>query len=489
MKDFKEKTIKGLSYSFISQISVQISRLATTIILARFFLSPEDFGVFNISLIIIAFSNILADSGFGAALIQKKNAGQVDYSSVFWLNVAISVVVSILLVLFSRKIAVYYETPVLEYVLYAQIPIYILNACTIVQKVLLQKALKFKILAVSNIVATFSASIIAIFFGWKEWGLWALVIYQLLIALVSNLWLWLAVKNWKPQIIFSWNSIKEIGVFSLNLLGNSSLNYWSKNVDKLIVGKVIGQHALGLYSQAFALVLIPVSNISNVFVSVLFPSFSLIQKQKEKISRIFTKTSKAILLVNGAIFFALFGIADLFVILVLGPKWLGMEKLLRVFCIVGLVISLRTIQSGVFMSQNKNGLLFRLNIVSRVITITSLLLIAPYGMMSIAYCVLVTFFLSWVLNTWFSCKILESSFLRFVGAHIRIVFFGLSALGITLLQRSFLAVESEILTVITSLSTFFILYFAGLFFTKEQSLFDIAEIVKNKMNRKKPKPV
>lgn len=478
----KEKAVKNLSLSFFAQITVQFSRIVMNLVLARYFLNPDDFGLVNIGLVMVMFSNILTDFGFGQSLIQKQGVSQTDYSTAFWLNVGISSIIAICLVSFSLEISEFYKSPNLPPIIYGLVPVIVLNSLTIVQKVILSKQLRFKFLAINDSLATALGVITAITLGYFGAGPWALVAYQLVVAITSNIWLWIKVRHWRPTFEFSFSSIKEASHFSLNLLANNSLNYWSKNLDKLIIAKNFGQHTLGLYSQSFTLVLIPVANISNVIVKVLFPTFSIIQKQKQKISEIFAKVSRAVLYINSAIFMSLFVVSDLFVRVIFGKKWEGMEDILAVFCFIGLILSIRTVQSGVFMSLNKNGLLLILNIISRSITIIALLLTVKYGVFYMSLSLVFTFLFSWILNSFYLNKALNSKQKSFFLAHLTVFLQGIIAMAISFSFKNTTILDRYLfIKMVTCVIVFLVSYFLLSLIVKDSSLFEIKKVIVSKI--------
>ncbi|MDA8746471.1 lipopolysaccharide biosynthesis protein, partial [Rubripirellula amarantea] len=390
----RRDTIRGFGWSFLSQFGVQFARLTTLIVLARFFVGPAEFGLVNMFVVFTGFSQILIDFGFTNALIQKQDATQQDYSSVFWLNLAICIVISCGLMMGSPWIASFYNAPALTPIAMAMSPVYVLYGLTSLQRVLLRKKLDFRTISMIEVVSVCISGLLACGAALLGLRVWSLVVFYLTAPLTSSLIYWLQPGSWRPTFSFSLDSLKSLSKFGLSMLGNNSLNYWARNIDKVFIGRYLGETQLGFYNQAYSLVLIPVTNFSNTFVSVMFPAFSKMQKDNLYVSKMFTGVSQTVLAVNLPIFLYLSIAAKDFVLILLGQDWEPIVAPLRVFAFIGLFISMRTIHSSVFMSHNRNGTLLKINLVSRTIMIAGYFFLVQYGILAVAYWLLLSIILS-----------------------------------------------------------------------------------------------
>lgn len=464
-KSILSKTITGVFWSLSGQIGIQIVRLGTILVLARFFLTPADFGLLNMFVAFTGFSKILIDFGFSQALIQKKEVSQEDYSTVFWTNTIICTLITISLILFAASISNFYNAPRLYTIILVLSPIYFFEGLISVQRLILQKELAFKVLASIEFASMLVSGVLACSMGYFGYEIWALCAFYLSTPIITAGLLWFYVGYWRPSFIYSSKSLKEIFSFSMYLLGNNTLNYWSRNIDKVLVGKFIGESALGYYSQAYSLVLIPVSNFSNTLSRVMFPAFSKMQGDNENLPKIFVQASKAILFINLPIFLILNLGAELFTLILLGEKWLTITPLLKIFAFVGLIMSIRTIHSSVFMSQNRNDLLLKINLAFRLLMIIGFLYFVRKGTEQTALWLLFSMILSYISTAFFSCKILRISFLAFVSSHLKTIvagsisYFSLILLNLQYSYFTILGNNSIVQLVIIILS------FVGLFFT------------------------
>jgi PST family polysaccharide transporter len=488
-KSILNKTATGIFWSLSGQVGGQLVRVGTILILARFFLAPSDFGLVNIFVAITGFSKILIDFGFSQALVQKKEVSQEDYSTVFWTNIVICTLVTVGLILFASRIAGFYKIPKLYNIILILSPLYFFEGLISVQRLMLQKELNFKVLSSVEFISILTAGILSCFMGYTGYGIWSLVAFYLCTPVVTAGILWFFAGNWRPNFVYSIDSLKGIFNFSMYLLGNSTLNYWSRNIDKVLVGKYIGETALGYYSQAYSLVLIPVSNFSNSLSRVMFPAFSEMQGDNEMLPKIFVQVSKAVLFINLPVFLILNLAAEPFVNTLLGEKWLSMTSVLRIFAFVGLMMSIRTIHSIVFMSQNRNDLLLKINLVFRIFMILGFLYFTRKGIEKTALWLLFSMVLSYFSTAFFSCRILNIGFLSFARDHFKTIAAGvLSYLILRILdtQYSFFTLlgQNSLLQLIIIGSSFAALFLLFIHFSGEEILPKMINQVKARLRKK-----
>lgn len=453
-----------------SQFGQQLFRVVTLIILARFFIDPKEFGLVNMFVVITSFSQVLIDSGFTQSLVQKEKLSQDDTTTVFYFNLVVCALVTLVLLAATPFIAAFYRRPELEPIGYALCPIYLLYGLSSLQRLHLQRDMRFKELAWVELVSIVIGSLVSIALCMLGANVWGLVAFYLVNTLVATIMFWIGKGAWRPNGKFSIQSLKEALPFSGPLLGNSSLNYWARNLDKVIVGRSLGDVSLGLYNQAYALVLMPVNNISNSMIRVLFPSFSRLQNDREEIASNFAKVSRGVLFVNLPLFGLLAICAREFVQLFLGPKWIEIVFLLRVFAFTGLFISLRTIHSSIFQALNKTGQQLKFNLLTRAISILGFFYFVTFGIEGLAFWVLGTTILSWFCLSIYSCRLLHASAWRFLLMHGQVFVLGGFSTMTTLLARWWLGPEgSGVLLLTLSVSVFAACYLGAAAFLGDTS--------------------
>lgn len=390
-RNIKTKTIAGISWSVVSQIGSQAILFIVGIILARL-LSPEEFGLIAMVTIITGFANLFSELGFGSAIIQKKDIKEEHLSSIFWINLLFGVIITALFILSAGFISRFYNEPVLELITVALAFNFLIGSTTIVQNALYTKAIDFKSLAIVKITAVTFSGVGSICMAYLGYGVWSLVAKGLLDSFIISIMLWY-LSDWKPKILFSWHHVKELLGFSLNLLGEKSLNYWVRNLDNLLIGKVLGSSALGLYSKAYQLMLFPLNNISNVIGRVLFPSLSIIKDDKERVGRLFLKATRVIALITFPMMIGCIIVADVLVPTLFGAGWDEMIPILRVLSVVGLMQSIVTIVGSIFLSQGRADLQLRLSFIIKPILILGIIVGLQWGVLgvSVGYACAVSF--------------------------------------------------------------------------------------------------
>jgi len=370
MSQYRRRTVKAIGWSAVSRLGGQLVSLLVVVVLARL-LGPRDFGLIAMIAVFANFAQMYADLGFGAALIQRKEVAEAHLSSVFWVNVVVGLTLVLLFATIAPAIADFFDEPRLVRLTRAIALNFGIVSLVVVQKTLLRKHLAFRKLAIAEIGGVTVGGVLAVAAALAGLGVWALVVKALAVSLSIMVLTWIQ-SPWRPRWIFDWGAVRELTGFSLNFLGTNTLSYWTRNVDNLLIGRVLSAAALGVYSQAYQIFLLPLNNVSNVFGNVLFPSLALIQEDRRRVARVYLRVTRTISLVTFPMMIGLFVVADDFVYVVFGEAWAGMIPLLRVFSLVGITGSIRTITGNLYASQGRVDLQFRVSLVLQALKISLL---------------------------------------------------------------------------------------------------------------------
>lgn len=382
VKNFREKAISGMVWSVVSQIGRQGILLISNIILARL-LTPHDFGLVATVLIFVNFAMILAEQGFGAALIQRSELTEEHLSSIFWVNVAMGILLTALFVCGAPLIARVFHEDSLTPLIRATSWIFVINSLGSVQGTLLTRQLAFKRIAKVEVIAAWVGGVSAIFLAWRGWGAWSIAVQSVVAAVVSGGVLW-SVSEWRPRAIFRWAAVRELAVFSTNhLLGNVS-NYWVRNVDNVLVGYVLGQGPLGIYTRAYSVMLFPLSRISRVLSRVMFPSLALIKADHARVRRLFLRVSRVIALVTFPIMLGVAATAENFTAVVFGTQWGEMVPILRILAVVGMVQSVTSLIVNIYLSQNHTALRLRVVLPIQALQVLGIIIGLRWGILGVA---------------------------------------------------------------------------------------------------------
>jgi PST family polysaccharide transporter len=381
----KEKTLVGIEWSAAAQISKTLLQLAIFVILARL-LTPKDFGLIAMIMVFTGFVGIFSEIGFSAAIIQRLDISENHLSSVFWLNLFLGILLTIVLASLSNTISNFYNEPILAPITLLTSITFAISSLTSVHKAILQRSMDFRKLAIVETVAILVAGIFAIALALLKFGVWCLVLQSITSTTISALMIW-RVSKWEPHLKFDMTAIKELFGFSRNVFGFNFFNYWSRNIDDLLIGKFISSSSLGIYTKAYEFMLMPINQISSTIGKVMFPSLSKIQNDKMRVKEIYLKTIGVIALVTFPFMCALFIVSESFVISVFGIKWIKLIPILKVFSIIGLMQSIVTTVGWIYYSQGRTGLMLRWGLISGLLIIISFLIGIYIGsIMAVVYC-------------------------------------------------------------------------------------------------------
>lgn len=379
------------------------------IILARL-LTPSDYGCIGMLLIFMNVSNVFLDGGFGSALIQKYRPTQVDYSTIFWWNLAMSIGLYLLLFAIAPYIADFYHMAILSDVLRVQALTIIISGFTVVQLNKLKKELQFKKISIAQftgIVVGFSVTIVLAYLGL---GVWALVAQYLLIVLVPSIIYWVTNK-WSPSFVFSKDSFKELFSFGVFMLFSRVITVICRNSQGLLIGRFYNASIMGYYTKGKSLEGYATTSISEALRQVTYPLYAEFQNDLTGLSSLIKKLSTAISFITYPLIFIMILDAKPLFLLLYSERWLGSVHYFQILCIAGLATCLCSVNSEAIAAIGKSKLMFKWTIVKSILTIVILLsgiLIA--GMEGLLWAV--------VLDNWLTYTLYISLVSRYIGYNV-----------------------------------------------------------------------
>lgn len=350
MSTLKEKTAKGLSWGFIDSLSNTGITAVISIILARI-LSPEEFGLIGMIAIFIALGNSLMDSGFSGALIRKESVDDKDLSTVFYTNLALSVLIYAFLYFMAPAIAKFLNTEILCELIRVLGLSVIVVSFTQVQKVNFTRKIDFKTQAIISFIAAMASGVISIWMALSGYGVWSLVAQQLSRQATISVLLWIF-SSWKPSLTFSVASFKEMFAFGSKLLACSLISVIWSEIYSFVIGKMYNPVSVGYYTRAEKFKSLVTSNIGQVVQRVGYPIMSSLQNEPERQVRVFRRVMRLTILLAGSLVMGLIGCADAMIEVLIGAKWLPAAEYLRIVGLSGLFLPLILVSVNIF---NANG--------------------------------------------------------------------------------------------------------------------------------------
>ena len=349
MKNLKSKSISAFFWSFINTGGAQILGLLFGIILARI-LDPIDFGYVAIIIFCSSLANVFVDSGFSSALIRDQNAKDEDYDSVFFFSLFISIICAGILYYFAENIANYYKEPLLSVLvrIFAISPI--IHALMTIQSTKITKDLNFRLKAKLSLTAMVIASITSIIMAMNNFGIWSLLVLQLLNPFLLMSFLWIKV-SWVPSLNFSKNSLLKYMDFGLKLALSNFINVFYKGVYPLIIGKSYSGAEAGFYARANSLKNLPASTLDKVIQRVSFPLLSKLQDDQDGLLQYHRKIIKFTALLLVPIMMGMAAVSEQLVLTLIGEKWLPAAEYLNLLCFSGVFFPFQSANMNVIKVQ------------------------------------------------------------------------------------------------------------------------------------------
>jgi O-antigen/teichoic acid export membrane protein len=376
-ESLKHQAVKGVMWSAVERFSVQGIQFVLSIIIARL-IAPSEYGLIAMLGIFISIAQSFIDSGFSNALIQKKDRNETDYSTVFYFNIIISIVIYLILFFSAPYIAMFYKEPQLESVTKWVGLGLIISGFSIVQRAKLTISLNFKIQTKASLNAVIISGIAGIILACNGFGVWALVFQTLLNNGLNALLLWI-LTHWTPAWTFSWKSFNTLFSFGSKLLIGGLLHTIYTHLYTLVIGRWYSATNVGYYSRAHSLAIFPSSNIVGIITRAMYPVLCQLQEDELRLKNYFIQ---CIRLSCFFVFPLMIGVAVLskpLVQLILTDKWLPAAGLLPILCIAYMWDPVMNINWLILSVKGRTDLSLKSEIIKKLLSVTILILSIPFG--------------------------------------------------------------------------------------------------------------
>lgn len=354
----------GVVWSGAQRFGSMMLMFISSIVLARL-LTPDDYGYIGMLTIFLAIASTFIDGGFDSALIQKQRPTREDYSTIFYWNLFLSVVLYLVLFLTAPLIARFYHLPLLAMILRVQGIVLILNAVRIIQTNQLKKRLEFKKIATVNLSVSALSLAVTIYFAWRGFGVWALVIQQLMVSFLTTFIYWIT-GHWTPLFYFSAQSFKELFSFGGFILLSNLVNTFCNNIQGLLIGKFYSPTTLGYYSKAKHTEELSSTFISSVIDQVAYPVLSEAQHDTDYMVRMLKKFTSVLAFVTFPVLALLALTAKPIFILLYSDRWLPSVPYFQLLCLAGFAICLQGINYYAIAALGKSREMFHWTMFKRI---------------------------------------------------------------------------------------------------------------------------
>ena len=375
--NLKEKTIGALKWSAVDRFGQQIVQFIIGIILARL-LSRADFGLIGMVMIFSALSFVLVESGFGQALVRKQDSDERDFNTIFYTNIFISLLLYIILFFTTPLIAVFFHQPQLVSIGRVMFVAIIFNAMYLVPYVKLGRIMDFKTIAKVNILSTTLSGFCGVIMAVTHFGVWALVVQQVLYQFFRMVFFHLFVK-WKPQLIYSFSVIRNFWNFSINLLGTYVLNVLFNNLYVILIGRFYNISQVGSYTQANKLSETFSFTFQSILVGSTYSMFSQIQNEDERFRRIFRELAKKVSVITFPVFFFLIAAAKPLIVILLSDKWLEAVPYFQLLCLAAVFTPLYSLTISALNARGQSKTTFKIEIIKKILILISVFSMFNFG--------------------------------------------------------------------------------------------------------------
>ena len=401
------KAAKGAIWATIDKVCMMTLQFGVNLFLARLLL-PADFGAIGMLTIFLAVSQVLIDGGFASALIQKKNPSQRDYSTVFYWNLGFSTFLYILLFILAPFIGKFFSMPILSEVLRGIGINLIISSIYTLQQTRLRKQLAFRTIAITDLSSYLIASGGALIVAWYGYGVWSLVTLQLGYSLLAVI-IFGIITRWHPSLCFSKETMRNLFSFGGYLLAANILQEVCRNIQGIVIGKKYTAVQMGYYSQAHKIDTVTSNSIPQIISQVMFPVFSKLQHEPDRMSTHLTKSICIIAFLTLPMIGGLMIFAEPIIQFLYGEKWLACVPFYQVFCIGGFVVPFININFYVVAALGKSKTLFYWSFYKWGVLLLSIFIGINFGVIGVVWGVVISNYNTYFVNAKLACDALKVS--------------------------------------------------------------------------------
>lgn len=471
--------LSNLFWRFAERCGAQIIQFVVQIVLARL-LAPEAYGTIALVVVVANIFQVFVDSGLGNALIQKKSADDLDFSSVFYFNLVCCLLLYGIVFFTAPLIANFYNNPDLTPIVRVLCLTIVVSGLKNVQQAYISKTMQFKKFFWATLIGTLISAAVGIAMAYLGFGVWALVAQRLTNLAIDTLAIWFFV-DWRPKWMFSFERLTSLLSYGWKLLASALLDTVYNNLWQMIIGKVYTKSDLAFYNQGNQFPNVIVTNINASIDSVLFPVMSNEQDDTTRVRIMTSKAIKTSTYLMAPLMMGLAFTADAVVELLLTAKWLPCVLFLRIFCITYMFYPIHTANLNAIKALGRSDMFLKLEIAKKCIGLVLLVVSVRISVEAMAYSLLISSVCSQIINTWPNRKLLGYSYIQQLRDIIPNILLSL-IMGIFVYPIHFLGLK-PIIALIIQIPLGIAVYLIGSVITKNSSFLYLLEIVKLALNK------
>lgn len=461
------------------KVVTQVISWMVTIVVARI-LAPEDYGLLALATLLTGYVEIFSEFGLGAAIVQREEITQQEYSSNFWFSLFIGTGFSVIAFGLAYPTSWIVDEPRIIPVTQVISVLFIVGSLMVVPYNMLMRNFRFKEVGLIQLLSAIVSSSSMLWMAYYGFGVWALIGGLFALRLMTVI-LVFVFSGWRPDLHFSWTDVRPFLKFGMNVAGARSLSYVFQKFDTFIVGRVLGLQALGYYAFAMELASLPTEKIVAVVNQISFPIISRFQTDLKKIQDFYLKTTRYQVLLLSPLFWAGALWGEEIIYAILGEKWAPIIFLFRIFCLSQLIFSMTAINGVVHKSMGHSHWLLYFHLLGIIMMPISIYWAAQIGLSATSIPWLTVYPLLCIGWTWVTLKKLKIAGSVYVFNLIVQVFasflvvFGIKA-SLPIINRVFFTEMSYKLILLQEMSIGIILYLSYLFLFERKTLVEIWNI-------------
>lgn len=475
-----KKVYTGFFWRFAERCGAQGVGFIVSICLARL-LNPSDYGLIAIVSIFTTILDVFIDSGMGGALIQKKDADDIDFSSVFYFNILFCIVLYAGLFFAAPIIASFYKSNALIKLIRVMGLTLIISGVKNVQQAYVSRTMQFKRFFYSTLGGTIFAAILGITLAYHGYGVWALVIQSLANSAIDTIVLWVTVK-WRPKAKFSFLRLKGLLSYGWKLLVSSLLDTVYNNIRQLLIGVVYTSEDLAFYNKGNQFPNLVIKNINTSIDTVLLPAMSNEQDNPNRVKLMTRKSIKMSTYVIAPLMMGLCFVATPLIRLILTEKWLPCVPYMGIFCITFMFYPIHTANLNAIKAMGRSDLFLKLEIIKKIVGLIALAITVPISVMAMGYSLLVTSVLSQIINSWPNKRLLNYGYFE----QLKDILPGIAlavGMGICVYPIQYLGLP-DIVTLLIQIVLGVVVYIGGSMIFKLESFSYLRDVVKGMLRKK-----
>jgi PST family polysaccharide transporter len=380
--DLKERFVRGTAITTLGQAARFVIQTGSTVVLARL-LSPKDYGLVAMVTAVTGFIMIFKDLGLSTATVQKAQTNHQQISTLFWINVAVSTIGMLVTAALAPAIAWFYNEPRLIWIGLALSTSFLFVGLSVQHQALLRRQMRFTAIVTTDIAAVLIGAVLGIVLAWRGAVYWSLVAMQVGMAAAGTIMLWVVCK-WRPGLPVRGSGVSSMVHFGLGVTGFQAVNYFARQADHILLGRFYGSYVLGLYSRAYSLFMLPITQIRAPLSAVALPAMSRLQNEPEKCAKFYYRYVSVLTFITMPLAGFLFVCSENIIRLLLGEGWLGANAIFKILAIAGFIQAAETTRGLILLSSGLGRRFLTYGILRSVFLVGCFVAGLPWGACGVA---------------------------------------------------------------------------------------------------------